>query len=78
MADEATLRQWAGKTLAERCVLYHRRFSHKKLSPSALCRFYRAHRIKRKVIVKYKTPPTHKKEKYDQMLVEAKTALKMA
>jgi len=54
LTAQSTLQAWAGMTLKERCVLFHRRYIHKRIGPSTLCRLYRQHGIKRKVITRYK------------------------
>lgn len=41
LKDPSTLREWAHLSLAERAVLFHRRFGEIKISPSALCRWYK-------------------------------------
>ena len=44
-------------TLKERCVLFHRCFPDKLIAPMVLCRLYRKHGIRRKVIRKKKCVP---------------------
>ena len=45
---------WAGKTLLERCALFHRRFPDRWLYPSKLTRLYHKHGIRRKKIRTHK------------------------
>ena len=49
------LQKWACKTLAERAVLFHRRFGEVKMAPQTLFRLYKAHGIKRKCLKYVKT-----------------------
>ena len=37
-------------TLAQRAVLFHRRWPERKVSPSTICKLYRANKIKRKAL----------------------------
>ena len=52
------LRQWAGFSLKERVALFQRKFPHKKMSATALGKFYAKHgvKMKRVVLEKRKTP----------------------
>jgi len=50
----ATLKLWAGKTLLQRSILFHRHFPAKFISATSLCRLYKKHKIKRKVITRFK------------------------
>ena len=57
MTNDETLKAWAGYTIDERVVLFHRRFPHKVISAVGLWRFYRAHGIKRKQVRVQKSMP---------------------
>ena len=61
----ATLRAWAGRSLAERSILYHRRFAHKTITAMELCRFYKRNKIKRKAVTRYKTATPEKRAEYE-------------
>ena len=37
-------------TLAQRAVMFHRRWPERKVSPSTICKLYRANKIKRKAV----------------------------
>lgn len=50
LTDQNTLKEWAGKTGRERCVLFHRRFPNKRLALTTLRRIYAKHKIKRKKV----------------------------
>jgi hypothetical protein len=61
LTSPLTLQKWACKTLAERAVLFHRRFPESKISRSSLHRLYQSSGIKRKALkfmktMKYQTP----------------------
>ena len=45
-----TLNLWAGKTLAERVLLFHRKFANKNIAVTSLRRLYLKNRVKRKVV----------------------------
>ena len=66
LKDPAILKAWAGRSLIERAVLYHRRFPHKVLSAMELCRFYRRNKIKRKAVTRYKTATPEKQAEYEE------------
>ena len=36
--------------LAQRAVMFHRRWPERKVSPSTICKLYRANKIKRKAL----------------------------
>ena len=65
LKDPATLKAWAGRSLIERAVLYHRRFPHKVISAMELCRFYKRNQIKRKAVTRYKTATPEKQAEYE-------------
>ena len=50
LTDHNTLKEWAGKTGKERCLLFHRRFPNKRLAITTLRRIYAKHKIKRKKV----------------------------
>ncbi len=50
LISEDTLRQMAHLTLAQRAVLFHRRWPERKVSPSSICKLYHANKIKRKAV----------------------------
>ena len=66
LKDPAILKAWAGRSLIERAVLYHRRFPHKVISAMELCRFYRRNKIKRKAVTRYKTATPEKQAEYEE------------
>lgn len=55
MISPETLQAWGSKTLAERAVLFHRRFGEVKVSPYTIRNVYRQHNIKRKCLKYVKT-----------------------
>ena len=54
LTSQDTLREWSGYSLAFRCILFHRRFPNKVMSTTRLCRLYKQHHIKRKVLTRFK------------------------
>ena len=78
LVDPRTLQQWAGKSLVERCVLFHRKFPNKRVSAMKLCRMYRQHHISRKVVKRYKGVSVNKWEQYLEWQEESWNALKLA
>ena len=50
LLKKETLILWAGRTLKERSILFHRRFPHKKIAVTSLRRLYSANGIKRKIV----------------------------
>ena len=45
-----TLALWVGKSLDERCVMFHRHFGNHRINQTLLRQFYQKHKIKRKRI----------------------------
>ena len=43
-----TLNFWAGKTLEQRCVLFHRHFGNHRINSTLLRKFYALHKIRKK------------------------------
>ena len=50
LTDSQCLRQWAGYSLPERCVLFHRRFPDRFIKPHQLRKLYMEHGIKKKKV----------------------------
>jgi len=75
LQDAATLRAWAGRSLAERAVLYHRRFPHKLISAMELCRFYKRNKITRKAVTRFKAASAEKQAEYAAWQRDTFTAL---
>ena len=57
--------EWAGKTMEERTILFHRRFPSKIISKSALHRLYIKNGARRKQIKVDKSMPTRKSGHYE-------------
>ena len=64
LTDATTLKEWAGKTGRERCVLFHRRFPNKRLALTTLRRIYAKHKIKRKKVRQEKHLPGNYKANF--------------
>ena len=58
--------EWAGRTMKERVVLFHRRFPNKRISLTALYRLYKANGVKRKAVKVNKTTPPPKVHNYEE------------
>lgn len=78
MKEPTILKAWAGRSLVERAILYHRRFPHKIISHMELCRFYRRNKIKRKAVIRFKTATPDKQAEYEAKQRKAYQALQQA
>ena len=61
------MRTWAGLTLKQRSVLFHRKFPEAKITPNILQRLYAKHQIRRKVVRMVKVAPPSKSEDYERL-----------
>ena len=50
LINKKTLQLWAGKTMKQRTVLFHRRFTNKRIAESSLRRLYLQHKVKQKQV----------------------------
>ena len=50
LLSEQTLRHWAGLTIRDRVILFHRKFPNKKISESGLRRLYMSNGVRQKQI----------------------------
>ena len=66
LLDPRTLERWAGKTLAERCRLFHRRFTNKRIAVTTLRRFYLKHGLRRKKVRQEKYMPANHRANYQR------------
>jgi hypothetical protein len=57
LLSEEILRKWAGLTMQERVVLFHRQFMNKKIAITSLRRLYLKNRVKRKKVRQHKGVP---------------------
>ena len=60
-----TLRLWAGKSLKERAILFHRKFPNKRIAVTSLRRLYLSKGVKRKVVRQEKVKPAHVQATFD-------------
>ena len=78
LTSDATQVQWAGRTMDERVILFHRKFPHKVISATRLWRLYRQHGIKRKQVRVQKSMPARDlhnfNEQRERVLQELKAA----
>ena len=66
LTDLETLNMWAGKSLAKRCVLFHRHFGNHRINPTLLRKVYHLHKIKRKRIKLTKPLKPDKEDHYEE------------
>lgn len=64
LKDDSTLQKWIGRSLKERCVLFHRHFGNFRINPTLLSNFYKLHKIKRKKIKHTKMIDPAKEQEY--------------
>ncbi len=78
LISQEILDLWADKTLAERCVLFHRKFPEIKISPSTLSLLYRRNGIRKKVIILGKELRPWQKDKFSALYLMMKSEIKEA
>ena len=64
LRSERTLELWSGKTMKERCVLFHRQFTDKRIAVTSLRRLYLRLKIKRKKVRQEKVLPPPLREQF--------------
>ncbi len=78
LISQETLNDQAEKTLAERCVLLHRKFPELKISPSYLSLIYKKNSIRRKVIILGKELRPWQRDKFSAMFQQMKSEIRDA
>jgi hypothetical protein len=66
------LRKWSGFPLTHRCVLFHRAWPNKRITPQSLSKLYSKHKIRLKTVRLFKLPPNYSMEKYIRLVNEVK------
>ena len=66
LLNRDTLAAWAGKTLAQRCILFHRACPEIFIKPWRLSKLYKENGIKLKVMKVMKLPSRKSKPKHEQ------------
>ena len=66
------LSRWAGKSIKERCILFHRHFGNHRINPTLLSKVYRIHKIRSKKIKKVKLINPTKETEYENWRIEIK------
>ena len=66
------LKRWAGKSVKERCVLFHRHFGNHRINPTLLRKVYQIHKIKSKRIKKVKLINPFKEIEYENWRLQIK------
>ena len=67
-----TLELWIGRTLKERCVLFHRHFGNYRINPTLLRKIYQIHKIRNKKIKFVKHIDQNKELEYEKWRIELK------
>ena len=65
LTNPETLRVWAGRSMKERAILFHRKFPNKRIAVTSLRRLYLRKGIKRKVVRQEKIKPAHVQLAFD-------------
>ena len=66
LLSPVTLEQWAGLSLKERTVRFHRRFTDKRIAVTSLRRLYLRNGVKRKKVRQEKAMPLGSRIKFAQ------------
>ena len=66
---------WAGKSLKERCVLFHRHFGNHRINSTLLRKFYLHYRIKRKSVKFTKHIEAARENEYEQWRLDIKAQI---
>ena len=66
LLSPVTLEQWAGLTLKQITVRFHRQFTDKRIAVTSLRRLYLSHGVRRKKVRKEKVLPPRLKERYTE------------
>ena len=74
--QQSVLDRWAGKSLQERCILFHRHFGNHRINRTLLSKVYRIHKIKRKKIKKVKLIDPDKEVEYENWRKEIKEVVR--
>ena len=64
LLNPRTLEQWAGLTMKQRSVLFHRQFTNKRVAVTSLRRLYLSHGIRRKKVRMEKVMPRVQREDF--------------
>ena len=78
LLSDATLEAWAPLTLAQRAVLFHRRFPEVTITARYLGQLYRQHRIKRKVVRFVKSYPAKRAHRMEAQLIMMRSEVRLA
>ena len=70
LTDQQTLTRWAGKSLWERCILFHRHFGSHRINPTLLRKVYQVHKIKSKKVKQVKLIKPDKELEYENWRIE--------
>jgi len=76
LKDTEVLRSWAGKSLKQRCILFHRHFGNHRINPTLLRKFYLLNKIKSKKIKMVKHIDPSKETEYETWRQEIKARIK--
>ena len=80
LTNPRTLELWAGRTLKERCILFHRRFPNKRIAVTSLRVFYLRNKLRRKKVRAEKKMPQKTRAEFahkcQDLLVDIEVAQK--
>ena len=72
LKSDDTLLLWSGKTLEQRCVLFHRHFGNHSINPTLLRKIYALHKIRRKHVKFTKDIDPDKESEYEVWRLDLK------
>ena len=72
LKSDDTLLLWSGKTLEQRCVLFHRHFGIHSINLTLLQKFYALHKIRRKHVKFTKDIDPDKESEYEVWRLDLK------
>ena len=76
LTDPQTLTRWAGKSLWERCILFHRHFGSHRINPTLLRKVYQVHKIKSKKVRQVKLIKPDKELEYENWRIEIRDRIR--
>ena len=65
LTSPETLTKWSGKSLWERCILFHRYFGNHRINPTLLSKVYSIHKIKRKKVKQVKLIKAEREHEFE-------------
>ena len=78
LCSHETLKKWTGYPLAQRCVLFHRVWTNKRITPPALSKLYRKQGVRLKAVRQFKLPSDCDLDRYVRLVDECREEVKDA